>query len=205
MTEQDINTIIVGEDLHLRKGDSVMRIGMGYDVHRLVEDRKMILGGVEIPFKKGLLGHSDADVLTHAIMDSLLGAAALGDIGKHFPDTDSAYKGISSIKLLEHVGKLLEENLYLIGNIDATIIAQRPKVGPYREEMRENIARALKIPVDKVSIKATTEEGLGFTGREEGIAAQSIALLETVDNYRYEGMDAGECGVQCGGCCGKRE
>ncbi len=182
-----------------------MRIGMGYDVHRLVEDRKMILGGVEIPFEKGLLGHSDADVLTHAIMDSLLGAAALGDIGKHFPDTDPAYKGISSIKLLEHVGALLEENLYLIGNIDATIIAQRPKVGPYREQMRENIAKALKIPVDKVSIKATTEEGLGFTGREEGIAAQSIALLETVDNYRYEGMDAGECGMQCGGCCGKRD
>lgn len=182
-----------------------MRIGMGYDVHRLAEDRKMILGGVEIPFEKGLLGHSDADVLTHAIMDALLGAAALGDIGKHFPDTDPAYKGISSIKLLEHVGKLLEENFYLIGNIDATIIAQRPKVGPYREQMRENIAKALKIPVDKVSIKATTEEGLGFTGREEGIAAQSIALLETVDNYRYEGMDAGGCGVQCSGCCGKRE
>lgn len=182
-----------------------MRIGMGYDVHRLVEDRKMILGGVEIPFEKGLLGHSDADVLTHAIMDSLLGAAALGDIGKHFPDTDPAYKGISSIKLLEHVGKLLEENLYLIGNIDATIIAQRPKVGPYREEMRENIAKALKIPVDKVSIKATTEEGLGFTGREEGIAAQSIVLLETVDNYRYAGMDEEACGIQCGGCCGKRE
>lgn len=182
-----------------------MRIGMGYDVHRLVEDRKMILGGVEIPFEKGLLGHSDADVLTHAIMDSLLGAAALGDIGKHFPDTDLAYKGISSIKLLEHVGRLLEENLYLIGNIDATIIAQRPKVGPYREEMRENIAKALKIPVDKVSIKATTEEGLGFTGREEGIAAQSIALLETVDNYRYAGMDAGTCGMQCGGCCGRSD
>ena len=182
-----------------------MRRGMGYDVHRLVEVRKMILGGVEIPFEKGLLGHSDADVLTHAIMDSLLGAAALGDIGKHFPDTDPAYKGISSIKLLEHVGRLLEENLYLIGNIDATIIAQRPKVGPYREEMRENIAKALKIPVDKVSIKATTEEGLGFTGREEGIAAQSIALRESVGNYRYAGMDDGACGMQCGGCCGTRE
>ena len=205
MTEPDIKTIITREDLHLRKGDDIMRIGMGYDVHRLVEGRKMILGGVEIPFEKGLLGHSDADVLTHAIMDSLLGAAALGDIGKHFPDTDPAYKGISSIKLLEHVGRLLEENLYLIGNIDATIIAQRPKVGPYREEMRENIAKALKIPVDKVSIKATTEEGLGFTGREEGIAAQSIALLETVDNYRYAGMDAGECGMRCGGCCGKQK
>lgn len=182
-----------------------MRIGMGYDVHRLAEDRKMILGGVEIPFERGLLGHSDADVLTHAIMDSLLGAAALGDIGKHFPDTDPAYKGISSIKLLEHVGRLLEENLYLIGNIDATIIAQRPKVGPYREQMRENIAKALKLPVDKVSIKATTEEGLGFTGREEGIAAQSIALLETVDNYRYVGLDEEACGAQCSGCCGKRE
>lgn len=205
MTEPDIKTIITREDLHLRKGDGIMRIGMGYDVHRLVEGRKMILGGVEIPFEKGLLGHSDADVLTHAIMDSLLGAAALGDIGKHFPDTDPAYKGISSIKLLEHVGRLLEENLYLIGNIDATIIAQRPKVGPYREEMRENIAKALKIPADKVSIKATTEEGLGFTGREEGIAAQSIALLETVDNYRYGSLDDGACGAQCGGCCGKRE
>ena len=177
MTEPDIKTIITREDLHLRKGDDIMRIGMGYDVHRLVEGRKMILGGVEIPFEKGLLGHSDADVLTHAIMDSLLGAAALGDIGKHFPDTDPAYKGISSIKLLEHVGRLLEENLYLIGNIDATIIAQRPKVGPYREEMRENIAKALKIPVDKVSIKATTEEGLGFTGREEGIACEAVCSI----------------------------
>lgn len=178
-----------------------MRIGMGYDVHRLTEGRKMILGGVEIPFEKGLLGHSDADVLTHAVMDSLLGAAALGDIGKHFPDTDPAYKDVSSIKLLEHVGRLLEDNLYLIGNIDATIIAQRPKVGPYREQMRENIAKALKISTDKVSIKATTEEGLGFTGREEGIAAQSIALLETVDNYRYESMDVGTCSASCGGCC----
>lgn len=178
-----------------------MRIGMGYDVHRLTKGRKMILGGVEIPFEKGLLGHSDADVLTHAVMDSLLGAAALGDIGKHFPDTDPDYKDISSIKLLEYVGRLLEDNLYLIGNIDATIIAQRPKVEPYREQMRENIAKALKISTDKVSIKATTEEGLGFTGREEGIAAQSIALLETVDNYRYESMDAENCSAQCGGCC----
>lgn len=178
-----------------------MRMGMGYDVHRLTKGRKMILGGVEIPFEKGLLGHSDADVLTHAVMDSLLGAAALGDIGKHFPDTDPDYKDISSIKLLEHVGRLLEDNLYLIGNIDATIIAQRPKVGPYREQMRENIAKALKISKDKVSIKATTEEGLGFTGREEGIAAQAIALLETVDNYRYESIDAETCSAQCGGCC----
>ncbi len=179
-----------------------MRIGMGYDVHKVVEGRKMIIGGVEIPYEKGLLGHSDADVLLHAISDALLGAAALGDIGKHFPDTDPKYKGISSLILLEHVGKLLEENMYLIGNIDATIIAQKPKMAPYREQMRENVAKALKIPVDKVNIKATTEEGLGFTGSGEGISSQAIALLETVDNYRYEGMSEGGC-AGCGGCPNK--
>jgi 2-C-methyl-D-erythritol 2,4-cyclodiphosphate synthase len=154
-----------------------MRIGMGYDVHRLVENRDLILGGVLIPWEKGLLGHSDADVLLHAIMDALLGAAALGDIGKHFPDTDPRYKGISSILLLEHVGTLLAEHDYKIGNIDATIIAQKPKLAPYREQMVQNIAKALNISTDQICVKATTEEGLGFTGKEEGIASQAIALL----------------------------
>ena len=134
-----------------------MRVGMGYDVHKLTENRKLILGGVEIPYEKGLLGHSDADVLLHAIMDALLGAAALGDIGKHFPDTDPAYKGASSIELLKHVGKLIDEKLYVIGNIDATIIAQRPKMAPHIEQMRKNVAEALHIDVDQVNIKATTE------------------------------------------------
>lgn len=154
-----------------------MRIGMGYDVHKLVEGRKLIMGGVEIPYERGLLGHSDADVLIHAVMDSLLGAAALGDIGKHFPDTDPKYSGISSIVLLEKVGKLLSNAGYTIGNIDSTIIAQKPKMAPHIELMRKNIAAALQIEVDKIGIKATTEEGLGFTGRGEGISAQSIALL----------------------------
>jgi 2-C-methyl-D-erythritol 2,4-cyclodiphosphate synthase len=163
-----------------------MRIGMGYDVHKLVEGRKLILGGVEIPYEKGLLGHSDADVLVHAIMDALLGAAALGDIGKHFPDTDPQYEGISSILLLEHVGKLLEEHMYIIENIDATVIAQRPKLAPYREQMVENIAKALNISKSQVCVKATTEEGLGFTGRGEGISSQAITLLNTVENYMYD-------------------
>ena len=178
-----------------------MRVGMGYDVHKLVEGRKLILGGVEIPYEKGLLGHSDADVLLHAIMDALLGAAALGDIGKHFPDTDPAYKGISSIKLLEHVGRLIEEKLYVIGNIDATIIAQRPKMAPHIEQMRKNVAEALKIDIDQINIKATTEEGLGFTGTGEGISSQAIASLETIANYSYAvGGDAvGGC-AGCGGC-----
>ncbi len=155
-----------------------MRIGMGYDVHRLVENRKLILGGVEIPYEKGLLGHSDADVLLHAIMDALLGAAALGDIGKHFPDTDPAYKGISSILLLEHVGRLLEKEGIRIGNIDATVIAQRPKLAPYIMNMRENIAKALSIDIDQINVKATTEEGLGFTGEGLGIASNAICLVE---------------------------
>lgn len=150
---------------------------MGYDVHKLAEGRKLILGGVEIPYEKGLLGHSDADVVVHAIMDALLGAAALGDIGKHFPDTDDKYKGISSIKLLQYVGKLLKENGYTIGNIDATIICQKPKISPYREAMVENVARALEIDNSQVCIKATTEEGLGFTGEGLGISSQAIALL----------------------------
>ena len=154
-----------------------MRIGMGYDVHRLTEDRELILGGVTIPFEKGLLGHSDADVVVHAIMDALLGAAALGDIGQHFPDTDPQYKGISSILLLKHVGALLREHGFTIGNIDATIIAQRPKLAPYRPAMVKNVAEALGIQENQVCIKATTEEGLGFTGRQEGIAAQAITLL----------------------------
>ncbi|MDY5576744.1 MAG: 2-C-methyl-D-erythritol 2,4-cyclodiphosphate synthase [Lachnospiraceae bacterium] len=177
-----------------------MRIGMGYDVHRLVENRKLILGGVDIPYEKGLLGHSDADVLIHAIMDALLGAAALGDIGKHFPDTDPQYKDISSIKLLEHVGKLLEENMFFIGNIDATVIAQKPKLAPYREQMVANIAKALNISESQVCVKATTEEGLGFTGRGEGIASQAIALLNTVDNYIYDDrMNDRSCN-NCPGC-----
>ena len=155
-----------------------MRVGMGYDVHRLVEGRDLILGGVTIPYEKGLLGHSDADVLLHAVMDALLGAAALGDIGKHFPDTDPAYKGISSILLLQKVGELLEEHCFLIENIDATILAQRPKLRPYIDEMRRNIASACNLDLDCVSIKATTEEGLGFTGRGEGIAAHAVCLLK---------------------------
>lgn len=155
-----------------------MRIGMGYDVHRLVEDRKLIIGGVEIKYERGLLGHSDADVLLHAIMDSLLGAAALGDIGKHFPDTDIKYKGISSLLLLKEVGRLVKEKGYEIENIDSTIIAQKPKMAPYITSMIENISNALDISKDKVNVKATTEEGLGFSGRGEGISSQSICLLK---------------------------
>lgn len=155
-----------------------MRIGHGYDVHRLVEDRKLILGGVEIPFERGLLGHSDADVLIHAIMDALLGAAAMGDIGKHFPDTDKKFSGISSILLLNNVFNLLDEKKYCIINIDATIVAQRPKMAPYIDAMRGNIAKALRISVDQINIKATTEEGLGFTGAEEGISAFAVCLLD---------------------------
>ena len=154
-----------------------MRIGMGYDVHKLTEGRDLILGGVNIPWEKGLLGHSDADVLIHAVMDALLGAAALGDIGKHFPDTDPAYKGISSILLLKHVGNLLKENGYEIGNIDATIIAQKPKMAPHIPTMRQNMADALGIEVSQMNVKATTEEGLGFTGKGEGISSQAICLL----------------------------
>lgn len=155
-----------------------MRVGMGYDVHKLAADRKLILGGVEIPWELGLLGHSDADVLLHAIMDALLGAAALGDIGKHFPDSDPAYKGISSMKLLEHVNQLLLAHDYTIGNIDATIIAQRPKMAPHIPQMRKNIAECLGVSEDRINIKATTEEGLGFTGSGEGISSQAICLLK---------------------------
>ncbi|MCR5632560.1 MAG: 2-C-methyl-D-erythritol 2,4-cyclodiphosphate synthase [Eubacterium sp.] len=168
-----------------------MRVGMGYDVHKLVEDRPLILGGVNIPYEKGLLGHSDADCLTHAIMDSLLGAAALGDIGKHFPDTDPRYEGADSLKLLSVVKEMLDERAYIIGNIDATIIAQRPKMAGYIQEMRAKIADTLEIEIDRINIKATTEEGLGFTGEGLGISCQSIALLETVDNYVYKNVTTG--------------
>lgn len=175
-----------------------MRIGMGYDVHRLTEGRKLIIGGVDIPYEKGLLGHSDADVLLHAIMDALLGAAALGDIGKHFPDSDPAYKGISSMELLGKVGQLLEDNSFLIENIDATIIAQAPKMRPYIDTMRENIARVLQIEVSQVNVKATTEEGLGFTGTGEGISSQAVCLLNTPYGLYSSDVNAG-CGG-CGGC-----
>lgn len=178
-----------------------MRVGMGYDVHRLTAGRKLILGGVEIPYGKGLLGHSDADVLVHAVMDALLGAAALGDIGKHFPDTDPEYEGISSIRLLEHVGRLLDEKGYVIENIDATIIAQRPKMRPYIDQMRESIAEALKIETDQVNVKATTEEGLGFTGSGEGISSQAVCALERYLNYGS--MDVTDAGPACGGCCAR--
>lgn len=180
-----------------------MRVGLGYDVHKLVEGRDLILGGVKIPYEKGLLGHSDADVIVHAIMDALLGAAALGDIGQHFPDTDPRYEGISSIALLEQVGKLLEEENYVIENIDATIIAQRPKMMPYLSRMRENVAGALGIEVNQVSIKATTEEGLGFTGSGEGISAQAICLLLPLMDLVSDDVMMSESG--CGGCrgCGR--
>ena len=158
-----------------------LRIGHGYDVHRLVEGRKLILGGVDIPWEKGLLGHSDADVLVHAVMDALTGAARLGDIGKLFPDTDPAYAGISSLKLLSEVGRLLGEKGFAVVNIDATLLAQAPKVGPYKQTMAENMAAALGIAPEQVNVKATTEEGLGFTGREEGMAAHAVCLLEQLN------------------------
>ena len=181
-----------------------MRIGQGYDVHRLVEGRTLIIGGVDIPYEKGLLGHSDADVLLHAVMDALLGAAALGDIGQHFPDSDERYKGISSIALLKEVGKILQENGYMIENIDSTVIAQRPKLLPYRPQMAENIAAALGIEKEQVSVKATTEEGLGFTGTGEGISAQAIALLSSVADYAPEDR-VGIISGGWGGCPGCRQ
>ena len=177
-----------------------MRVGMGYDVHRLVEDRALILGGVTIPYEKGLLGHSDADVLLHAVMDALLGAAALGDIGKHFPDSDPAYKGISSMLLLEKVGALLAEKGFLIENIDATIIAQAPKMRPYIDTMRENIARALEMDISCVNVKATTEEGLGFTGTGEGISSQAVCLLTSPFDLTAQQIPGG-----CEGCSGCRK
>lgn len=187
-----------------------MRIGQRYDVHKLVEGRDLILGGVMVPYEKGLLGHSDADVLVHAVMDALLGAAALGDIGQHFPDTDPKYKGISSIALLKEVGALLEKEGYIIENIDATIIAQRPKLAAYRPQMAKNIAEALHLEVNQVSVKATTEEGLGFTGSGEGISSQAITLLSHMRDfaaddrmvYRDDAYSGG-CGG-CPGCCGSK-
>lgn len=178
---------------------------MGYDVHRLVEGRPLIMGGVTIPYELGLLGHSDADVLLHAIADALLGAAALGDIGKHFPDTDPAYKGISSLILLEKVGKLLEENMFFIENIDATIIAQAPKMRPYIDEMRENIAKALGISIEQVNVKATTEEGLGFTGEGKGISSQAICMLTSpreMATMEATSSTKGVVGSPCEGCQG---
>lgn len=174
-----------------------MRIGMGYDVHRLVEERELVIGGVKIPYEKGLLGHSDADVLLHAIMDALLGAAALGDIGKHFPDTDPEYRGISSLELLRQVGDMLSEKGFLIENIDSTIIAQAPKMRPFIDAMRENIASVLELDVDHVSVKATTEEGLGFTGTGEGISAQAICMLTSPFDLTAQQISAG-----CAGCAG---
>lgn len=155
-----------------------MRIGIGYDVHKLVAGRKLILGGVEIEHESGLDGHSDADVLLHAIMDALFGAAAMGDIGRHFPDTDERYKGISSLRLLKRAGVLLEGKGYKIGNIDAVIVAQQPKLSPYIDQMRENIAETLSVETDRISVKATTEEGLGFTGEEKGISCQAVCTIE---------------------------
>jgi 2-C-methyl-D-erythritol 2,4-cyclodiphosphate synthase len=180
-----------------------MRIGSGYDVHRLVEGRALIIGGVNIPYELGLLGHSDADVLLHAIMDALLGAAALGDIGKHFPDNDETYKGISSLELLKKVKSILDERLYFIENIDATIVAQKPKMAPYIDEMRVNIATTLGIDVNQINIKATTEEGLGFTGEGLGISANAICLLATIDNYNYDDRLSSQSNEKnCGGCSG---
>ena len=154
------------------------RFGMGYDVHQLVENRKLIIGGVDIPYEKGLLGHSDADVLLHAISDALLGAAALGDIGKHFPDKDPRYKGADSLKLMEEVGNLLAEKGYVVGNVDATIVAQKPKMLPHIPQMRENIARVLRVDIDQINVKATTEEHLGFTGSGQGISSYAVAGIE---------------------------
>ena len=189
-----------------------MRIGIGYDVHRLGEGRDMIIGGVKIPHELGLVGHSDADVLLHAIMDAMLGAAALGDIGKHFPDTDEAYRGISSMKLLVRVRDLIEEEGYFVGNIDATIIAQKPKMRPYIDQMRQNVADALGLDLSCINIKATTEEGLGFTGAMEGISAQAICMLISPANLvtrdmtqqGYAGVPTAACG-SCQGCPGRMQ
>ena len=179
-----------------------MRIGSGYDVHKLAEGRDCIIGGVKIPYEKGLLGHSDADVLVHAIMDALLGAAALRDIGRHFPDNDPAYEGADSIELLKKVGEMLEERMYLIENIDATVIAQKPKLLPYIDTMVKNVAEALHLEEDQVNIKATTEEGLGFTGAEQGISSQAICALTTI----YESSVAvADSQAGCAGCAGCRK
>ena len=186
------------------KGENTMRIGHGYDVHRLVEGRKLIMGGVTIPYEKGLLGHSDADVLVHAIMDALLGAAALRDIGRHFPDNDPAYEGADSIELLKKVGEMLEERMYLIENIDATVIAQKPKLLPYIDTMVKNVAEALHLEEDQVNIKATTEEGLGFTGKKEGISAQAICCISKALDLMPDDRIAGGCSG-CPGCAKNAE
>ncbi len=181
-----------------------MRVGMGYDVHKLVENRKLILGGVEIPYEYGLLGHSDADVLVHAIMDALLGAVALRDIGRHFPDNDPAYEGADSIELLKKVGEMLEERMYLIENIDATVIAQKPKLLPYIDTMVKNVAEALHLEEDQVNIKATTEEGLGFTGKKEGISAQAICCISKALDLMPDDRITGGCSG-CPGCAKNAE
>ena len=175
-----------------------MRIGQSKDIHKLVEGRKLIIGGVEIPYEKGLLGHSDADVLVHAIMDALLGAAALGDIGQHFPDSDERYKGADSLMLMREVRRILEEHYFLIENVDSTVIAQAPKMKPHIEEMRRNIAEALQIDISQVSVKATTEERLGFTGRGEGISAQAVALITSPMDL--EARTAFDTGGGCAAC-----
>lgn len=189
-----------------RHGNEViMRVGMGYDVHRLVPDRDLIIGGVKIPYEKGLLGHSDADVLLHAIMDALLGAAALGDIGKHFPDNDPKYEGADSLALLKRVGELLSEEGYVIENIDSTIIVQKPKMAPHIEQMRKNIADTLGLDITRVNVKATTEEGLGFTGTGEGISSQAVVLIMSVENYIYDNIARGQfisSDAPAGGCAG---
>ncbi len=182
-----------------------MRIGMGYDVHRLVSDRKLILGGIEIPHELGLLGHSDADVLLHAIMDSLLGAAGLGDIGTHFPDTEAVYKDASSVDLLVKVRDMVEDSGYIISNIDATVIAQRPKIRPYISDMESLIADTLGIEKSQINIKATTEEQLGFTGREEGIASNAICLLESIYDNNMVVADSGGGCRGCSGCGSHQE
>lgn len=182
-----------------------MRIGSGYDVHRLVENRKLILGGVEIPHEKGLDGHSDADVLLHAVMDALLGAAALGDIGLHFPDTDEKYKGADSRVLLRNVADLIREKGYVVGNVDATVIAQRPKLRSYISQMIKNIAEDLEVMEDQVNVKATTEERLGFSGREEGIAASAVCLLNSLYEGSFPAADSFMDSTGCAGCPGREK
>ena len=196
---------VLADKMYRHGNEVIMRVGMGYDVHRLVPDRNLIIGGVKIPYEKGLLGHSDADVLLHAIMDALLGAAALGDIGKHFPDNDPEYEGADSLALLKRVGELLSEEGYVIENIDSTIIAQKPKMAPHIEQMRKNIADTLGLDITRVNVKATTEEGLGFTGTGEGISSQAVVLIMSVENYIYDNIARGQfisSDAPAGGCAG---
>ena len=196
---------VLADKMYRHGNEVIMRVGMGYDVHRLVPDRDLIIGGVKIPYEKGLLGHSDADVLLHAIMDALLGAAALGDIGKHFPDNDPEYEGADSLALLKRVGELLSEEGYVIENIDSTIIAQKPKMAPHIEQMRKNIADTLGLDITRVNVKATTEEGLGFTGTGEGISSQAVVLIMSVENYIYDNIAMGQfisSDAPAGGCAG---